>query len=549
MIKKYKIENTKPTFLRIWQKINFGKEILPPEFFGENDIADSGYSYRLSVYQYDPNTRFFYLKTILYSVTSDEQIYNYLDTGRAVSVYSSNHYNRIDSFYIYNDLIIADKEIIDFEGYNDKKNLDLKVLGEIDNQMVYVIFNEDLTKIKSRLAEIRTQEEQIRLSESTEEINNTQEQEKLISLIRQYDKMTLLEDTGAIIKDNYFIDKQNGFKVEFKDKVVNLFEKDDLVLEPNSYSGSNFINIDFPHFLHILEKIYQQGKYEEDFIKKAKHINKKIFHFKIYSYDTETKAEVFLKTIKIENNVNEKGKLRFKINGIKIPIQKMSRAIGFIRPQSDKNATIEKITNLEKYLEQIRLYSGTQLELLSGKTIEIRLNGITIPIHFNIMAEDKDNWHISIDDFSIRKNYTSVKDAFHYLSGGGLSAISKICDTLQAGEKLENILIGRVKGFVEKRKLAEERAENLFIEFLEKNKTKVFKKEGGYIVKGKLKNYIVKMKDEDNVGVWSYPGNDYICINERTKNGNYLCKHDKLLQFCITMLNDNLMREEIHTIR
>jgi hypothetical protein len=86
-------------------------------------------------------------------------------------------------------------------------------------------------------------------------------------------------------------------------------------------------------------------------------------------------------------------------------------------------------------------------------------------------------------------------------------------------------------------------------EFLEKNKTKVFAREGGYVVKGKLKNYLVKMKNDDDVGVWTFPANEYICIEEKTKAGKYLCKYDKLLQFCLTMLNDNNMREQIYTIR
>lgn len=60
---------------------------------------------------------------------------------------------------------------------------------------------------------------------------------------------------------------------------------------------------------------------------------------------------------------------------------------------------------------------------------------------------------------------------------------------------------------------------------------------------------MVKMKDEDNCGVWSYPGNEYVCINEATKAGQYLCKFDKLLQFCLVMLNDGNLRERIHTIR
>ena len=557
MIRKYKIEKTDTTYLRIWQKINFGKEILEPGFFEGGKINDSQESYRLSVYQFDPNIRLFYLYHNLYSVTSDEAIYNYLDTGRAVSLYGKAYFSGFEkeTLFIYNDLIITDKEIVDFEDYKDKKNLNLKILSETDNEIVNLLFSEDLNKIKSRLAQIKAEKKQIDNSEKEEEIKNTQEQERLISLIRQYDKMTLLEDTGAIIKDNYFIDKTEGFKIEFKDKVVKLFSKEDLVTEYiNRYSygdeQNTFIRIGYREFLDKLERIYKIGKWEntED---KLKTLNKKWLNFKIYSYDPETKAEVFLKEIKIENDVYDKGKLRFKVNGVKIPIQKMSKVLDFMsagRYFGDKTTTIERLTNLEKYLEKIRLYSGTQLELLEGKTIEITLSGIRIPIHFNIMAEDKEHWEISIDNFKVKRDYTAVKESFRGLYDGGLTAISNICDTLKAGNKLEDILIGKVKGYVEKRRLAEDRAEQLFNEFLDKNKLKVFKKEGGYIIKGKLKNYLVKMKNDEDVGVWTYPANEYVCINEKTKAGKYLCKFDKLLQFSMVMLNDGNLREEITTI-
>jgi hypothetical protein len=552
MIKKYKIESKDETYLRIWQKVNFGKQVLEPGFFEDKEIADSQESYRLSVYQFDPNTRLFYLDDYLYSVSSDEAIYNYLDTGRAISKKNNQYgysHNKKDIIFIYNDLIIADRQVINFEKYKDEDNLSLKVLSESDTEKTLLVFNEDLDKIKNRLAEIEAEELEIKKSQKEESIKGDEENERLVSLIRQYDKMTLLEDTGAIIKDNYFIDKDEGIKIEFKDKVIKLFDKDDLVSESNYNNG--FIQMSFREFFNKLEQIYNIGKYDEPIENKLKTLNKKWLNFKVYSYDKETKAEAFLKEIRIENNVNSKGKLRYKINGIKMPIQKMSKVMEFIsagRYGHDRATILERIEHLEDYLEKIRLYSGTQLELLEGKTIEIKLNGINIPIHFNIMAEDKDHWEISIDNFKIKRDYTSVKDSFRWLSGGGLSAISSICDTLKAGEQLENLLIDRVKGYVEKRRIAEERAEKLFKEFLEKNKTRVFAKEGGYIVKGKLKNYMVKMKDEDNCGVWSYPGNEYVCINEATKAGQYLCKFDKLLQFCMVMLNDGNLREQIHTI-
>ena len=130
MVRKYKIENTEETYLRIWQKVNFGKVILDQKFFEENEIKNSQDSYRLQVYQFDPNTRLFYVDNTLYAVTSDELVYNYLDTGRAITLYGNKEYyaGHKETFYFYNEVIITDKEIIAFEDYRDKGNLNLKVL-------------------------------------------------------------------------------------------------------------------------------------------------------------------------------------------------------------------------------------------------------------------------------------------------------------------------------------------------------------------------------------------------------------------------------------
>jgi hypothetical protein len=552
MIKKYDIENTDSTYLRIWQKINLGKEILDPEFFKDNRIPDTNDGYRLKVFQYNPDTRLVYLDSDLYMVSSNEPIYNYLDSGRAVIFKGKRSYYDPDNLtiFFFNDLIVTDIEVVGFEDYRDKDSMQLKRLADSDRIKAYLIYQEDLDKIKTRLAVIREEEEKIKQSEKQEEIKGNEEEEKLESLIRQYDKMTLLEDKETIINGNFFIDKEAGIKVEFKDKVVNLFEKGELVRD-RAYAGK-FIEISYGDFCNKLENVYRVGKWETPIADKLKTLNKKLLNFKVYVYNKETKEETFLKEIKIENLSSDKGKPRYKINKVKMPIQKMRNAIEFIRGgrwgRHDLETIRERLINIEDNLEKIRLYSGTQLELLQGKTIDIKLNGLQIPINFNFIAENKDTWQIKLDTFSVTRDYTSVKNAFNNLCGGGLNAVSRICDTLKAGKELEDILIGRIQGYVEKRRIAEERAETLFNEFLDKNKTRVFKKEAGYIVKGKLKNYLVKMKDSENVGVWSYPANEYVCINEKTKEGQYLCRFDKLLQFCMVMLNDGNLREQIHTI-
>ncbi len=552
MIKRYEVENTDNTYLRIWQKIVFDKQILEPDFFKEKKIANLEDSYKFSVYQYNPNTRIAFINEHLYWVTSDEPIYNYLDTGRAVIVERKGYYRNSNAiYYIFNDMLITDNVIKSFENYQDKKNLNLKVLTETEFDKFILVYNEDLEKIKHRLSEIEAEEKRIEKAEQEEKLKDIKENEKFASLIRHYDKMTLLEDNDIIISGNYFIDKAKGFKIEFKDKVVKIFDKEDLINENRNYEN-DFIRISYNSFLQKLDEVYRLGKYENPIQEKLTRLDKRWLNFKIYSYNPDTKEETFLKDIKIENLTNKTGKLRYRVNNIKMPIQKMSKVIDFIgggRWYVEKTILDERIENLENYLEKIRLYSGTQLELLQGKTIEIKLKNMVIPIHFNLMAEDKDNWKIGIDNLVLERNYKFIKENFRWVSGGGLSTISNICDNLQAGEELENILINKVKEYVDKRRKAEERAEGLFKEFLEKNKTKVFVKDKGYVVKGKLKNYIVKMKNDQDVGVWTYPANEYICINEKTKAGRYLCKYDKLLQFCMVMLNDGNLREEIHTIR
>ena len=158
MIRKYKLEDTNETYLRIWQKVNFGKEFLESGFFQVVDIPKSDNSVKLSVFQFDPNTRLFYLGNTLYWVTSEETIYNYLDTGRAVSILSDRYrVNKLPGFYFYNELNITDNEIKGFEDYKDKENLNLKVIAELDNEKMYLIYKEDLAKIKTRLEEIKAE--------------------------------------------------------------------------------------------------------------------------------------------------------------------------------------------------------------------------------------------------------------------------------------------------------------------------------------------------------------------------------------------------------
>jgi len=550
MIKQYNIKNNDTTYLRLWQKIQFGKEILPESFFDIKTIVNTNHCYRLKVFQLDKDTRVFYLGRVLYSVNTADQIYNYLDTDRAVKFDTGYHYSESEpqeaKIWIFNDLIITDKDIEAFEDYSDKEHLNLKQLAKTDTEEIYLVYAEDIKKINAEIEVLKKRREEEIQADKQEEIKNKKEKEEILKNLKNYDKLAKIEDNNCIISGNYFIDKESGIKIEFTDNIVKLFKEEDILSRYN-IEIDNFIRLNFYEFLYKLEQQYEISLYKESLEERLTKFNKKLLNFKVYSYDLETKEEKFLKEITIKN-IHKEEKIRFEVNDIKMPKQKMSKLFQFLRGNHQPEVLKERIINFEKYAEQIKIYSGIQLKLLEGKTIDLSIDDIRVPIHFNIIAEDKENWKISLENFTVSKTYNDIRKSFYHTSGGSLEAISRICESLNADSKLEEIIINIIKSYKEKRRLAEERAEKLFTEFLDKNKGKVFKKDNGYIVKGKLKNYLVKMKDKENAGVWSYPNNEYICINEKTRAGQYLCKYDKLLQFCIAMLNDGNLKQEIYTL-
>ena len=100
---------------------------------------------------------------------------------------------------------------------------------------------------------------------------------------------------------------------------------------------------------------------------------------------------------------------------------------------------------------------------------------------------------------------------------------------------------------LEQIKLAEIKAKTLFLDFVTKNNTRIILKDNFYIIKGKLKTY--KLGTEKNQAkAWTYPNNNYVCINEAGKDGHELCIWDKLLQFAMALINDSKLREEISTL-
>jgi len=155
---------------------------------------------------------------------------------------------------------------------------------------------------------------------------------------------------------------------------------------------------------------------------------------------------------------------------------------------------------------------------------------------------------VKFNNYQVVRNYTQVKDGLRNCYNGDIvSVIQQLSEEL--GDKIEDEVIAWVKTALDRRKQAEDKAKTLFLAFVEQNKARIIPKDDFYIVKGKLKNYKVAFKNDKDVGVWTYPNNNYICINAKDKRGYALVGYDKMLQFCLTLLNDSNIREEISTLR
>jgi len=541
---------------RVFQKLFFGEIIFDNDFFDIEKIADTDISF-LNVKQLDQNTRVVIIGCYLYKFTPDNPIYNYIDNGRAIFC---NDYN----CFIFNDLDISRDDLIIVDKWqNDKREFYFRQIWETkckdkyynsDNIVkVYLLFKEDIEGIKTELyreEELRKHEEiEVRKERQIKNLEVKEQERKTKEMKSKYMTLSRIEDKDIIIEDNYFIEKNKGLKIIFDKKIIDIFNKEDLISD-YGYNNEDFINLCYESFLRKLIDIYYIGKYETPLAEKINKLNKNLLHFKVYDYNLETKIEEFLAEIKIENKFI-KDKYKFCINGIKIPSGKMAFVFRFLGVSYSLNIEVLKnrLKNLNITLQQVKTYSGTQLELLKGKYFKITYNNIEIPLQFEISNPDfsKENWQISFMGLKVSKTYNEIKQAVYYRNHSDIvNAITQISEFL--GNNVEDKIIDYVKIYIEKRKQAEQKAKQLFLDFIEKNKSRVIPKDDFWIIKGKLKNYKLAFKNDNDVGVWTYPNNNYVCINERDKAGQELVGYDKLIQFALVLMNDSNLREEVTTL-
>jgi hypothetical protein len=98
---------------------------------------------------------------------------------------------------------------------------------------------------------------------------------------------------------------------------------------------------------------------------------------------------------------------------------------------------INRYKELEQNIENFKYYSGKQLELLSGKEIEVYYKDRPIPLFFEIKNPDrsKDNWQVKFGGLTINKSYIEVKEAYciRYVNRSQHIAgqINRICESLK----------------------------------------------------------------------------------------------------------------------
>ena len=571
---------------RVFQKLFLNGKNLDKDFYTE---TINGNIFKLKVRQLDDNTRLVILANTLYKFNPDNSLYNFLDEGRIVIRYNRQYYFLNDNDISNKDLELIENELCksrysrnnnDWDNITDKFRLIYEIKEREDdyyNNKIYLLFKENIEDIKRYIELKKLEEKQEKQRKEEEKEKEKIEKKETEKIIEKFLTLKRIEDKDTIIEGKYFIDKSLGLKIEFDKKIIELFTKDELTRGSNDYyyynyynKNNTFLKLDYKYFINELIKIYRISKNENiNIYEKVKNVEnnvkKHLLCFRVYKYNVETNEEKFIAKINIENRKGKSKDYYFFINDIKMPKMKMKFALEFISDNysgygySNYNDNVDtaykiinRLQNIKTSLKQIKYYSGKQLELLKGKTININYNGLDVNLHFDISNPNFDfnNWKVKFGKYEVVKNYTQVKEALRHCYGGDIvSVIYRLSKEL--GNKIEDEVIDWVKTALERRKQAEDKAKDLFLAFVEQNKARVIPKDDYYIVKGKLKNYKVAFKNNDNkdVGVWTYPNNNYICIHAKDKRGHDLVGYDKMLQFCLTLLNDSNIREEVSTLR
>jgi hypothetical protein len=237
-----------------------------------------------------------------------------------------------------------------------------------------------------------------------------------------------------------------------------------------------------------------------------------------------------------------------------VPKAKVSRAIRRICYNYYGQTIIDVAQGYNKFLTDIKKYSQKQLDLLdNGIPMSVEYNNANLNFKLNITNPEQDIWQVELGKGKWKVNYSDIKTGnrlYCYDIYDVVNAITKLTGTEKTVEQTEDFVLEYLNNRRKEIEVFEKKAKDLWNDTVAKYPNKIIVKNGKIIVKGKLKTYELKSKGNNDVGVYTYPDGNYICIHANDKQGRDLYYHDKLTQFALALINDsNLGRERISTLR
>jgi hypothetical protein len=256
----------------------------------------------------------------------------------------------------------------------------------------------------------------------------------------------------------------------------------------------------------------------------------------------------FMLEKKVLTNINGVTSERIYINEVRINkdeiIQVLRRALCF-NTQSDFNYFCKEISKCSLKTHRY-LYNGIECHPYD--------NFLEVTLHIKFILERKVYNYLKVSDRLFK-----IKDTARFTSLAEAQSLMDIINILLNPSVIEGITIdditiiinGAQKDYttaVEKSEQLLKDTEKLFKISVEKYPLSDGTVREGYLIKGKLRTYLLEAKEsaDGRNGVYEYPTGRYICIVD--KSNNQVGK-DKLVNRIFALHNDELIAQEVSTLR
>jgi len=504
----------------------------------------------------------------LFRINNKQPFYNYVDIGRKFIKVGS--YGSATIFF--NDVNINLMNL--HYGMFSKELLFKANINQI-HENIYFVYNNDLDKLKNLRKEATAldESESLKKDKYVSKLKNDYANNKRIELGDGYVDNNIIDDgefriefkvpVSSIFQFSDFItysyyDKK-GYEIVINlhraIKRLNIFNclwhrddrKHDILVQPDNLNNnlSNFNIVMNNYFFKIFKKIDDDyilyldftlfmlplGKKQNWFL-----LGKKVEKRKLYSILT-------LLSNKINNNdFNQSRFIDFLDNFNTHTLEQLAYLNGIKLIYNTRNLSFLNGTS-RGYNNDIEIVLPLEVSFSDGEwNIECGKNKITFYNFSELRNSINKNYGKCDIEAGIKKNSNSMEDIknnFNNIFGSDSFKIELISD--------------KIKHLIKTRELAVEKSKKLLDEIVLKhaNKIKHRELENDYIVKGQLKNYRVYLKSnaDTGIGVETYPGKQYICINSKNSDGANYTNYDKLVQFFYALMNDADIRTQISTMR